>query len=84
MQMIDMTRDKIDNSTLVPTQMDPLSGATVLFLGTAREITGDRQTESLEYDAYVEMATNVSSNLPDEARGSGRSTPAHRAPTGTR
>jgi molybdopterin synthase catalytic subunit len=66
--MIEITRVKIDNAALVPNEANPLTGATVLFLGTAREITGDRQTKLLEYDAYAEMATKSFEQLAEAAR----------------
>lgn len=34
----------------------PTTGAAVLFVGTVREITGDRTTSYLHYEAYREMA----------------------------
>jgi molybdopterin synthase catalytic subunit len=66
---IELTREKIDNSALVPSTASTLTGATVAFFGTAREITGGQRTESLEYDAYVEMASACFERLANEARG---------------
>lgn len=46
----------------------PLAGAVVLFLGTTREVTGDRRTRHLEYEAYADMAEKKLAELADEAR----------------
>ena len=40
----------------------------VLFLGTTREFTGRRRTESLDYDCYREMAEKELSRLESVAR----------------
>jgi molybdopterin synthase catalytic subunit len=66
--MIEITHNTIDNRSLVSSRANPLTGATVLFLGTAREFTGDLQTESLVYEAYIEMATLCLEQLADQAR----------------
>jgi molybdopterin synthase catalytic subunit len=39
-----------------------------LFVGTAREFTGDRRTASLEYECYHEMAEKKMAELDTEAR----------------
>jgi molybdopterin synthase catalytic subunit len=46
----------------------PLAGAVVLFLGTTREVTGDRRTESLDYESYGDMAEKKLAELEAEAR----------------
>ncbi len=43
-------------------------GAVCTFLGTVREITGDRRTVALAYEAYPEMARKKMAELEDEAR----------------
>ncbi len=65
--MVRLTYEKIDNAPCLPAQSHPRSGATVLFLGTAREITDGRITHELEYDAYAEMATRVLTEIEREA-----------------
>ena len=40
----------------------------VLFLGTTREFTDGRQTESLDYEAYSEMAAAQLAEMEAEAR----------------
>lgn len=43
-------------------------GAVVLFLGTVREFTGDRQTTALEYEAYPALAEKETNRLVAQAR----------------
>ena len=43
------------------------AGAVVMFLGTTREFTGDRQTESLDYECYEDMARSELENLKRQA-----------------
>ena len=40
----------------------------VLFLGTTREFTAGRQTESLDYESYGEMAASKLQELEEQAR----------------
>ena len=54
--MIALTRDPIDTAVLLSAVQDPLCGASVLFLGTVRELTGAERTAFLEYEAYIPMA----------------------------
>ena len=53
---IELTRDVIDFSGLTEWARSNQAGAVVLFLGTVREMTGDRRTVALDYEAYPEMA----------------------------
>ena len=45
----------------------PMAGAVVLFLGTVREITGDRRTVALNYEGYPDMARDRMQALADDA-----------------
>lgn len=45
---------------------DPKAGAINLFVGTVREWTGDKQTQHLEYEAYVGMAEKMLQRIGDE------------------
>lgn len=66
--MNEITPHPIDlNQTLNSTQ-DPRCGASVLFVGTTRAETGERQTETLEYECYEAMARQVLAELETEAR----------------
>jgi molybdopterin synthase catalytic subunit len=66
--MIQLTDQPIDTAALVDGARHPQAGAVVLFLGTTRELTGDRQTVALEYEAYREMAERQLAELESEAR----------------
>jgi molybdopterin synthase catalytic subunit len=66
--MISLTRDVIDYTALTEAVRSPLAGAVVLFLGTVRELTGDRQTLALDYEGYPEMALAQMAQLEAEVR----------------
>lgn len=65
--MIQLTNTPIDNSTVLDAVGSPAAGAVVLFLGTVREMTGGRQTRSLTYECYAEMAERALADLETEA-----------------
>jgi molybdopterin synthase catalytic subunit len=66
--MIDITTQPIDTAALLRQVGSPQAGAVVLFLGTAREFTHGRQTASLDYECYPEMALQKLTALEAEAR----------------
>lgn len=66
--MIALTNDPIDATDVLQSVHSPLAGAVVLFLGTTREVTGDRRTLSLDYECYPEMAERKLRELEGEAR----------------
>jgi molybdopterin synthase catalytic subunit len=66
--MIQLVNEPIDHAALVEQVRSDLAGAVVLFLGTVREFTNGRKTESLDYEAYPEMARRKLSELEAEAR----------------
>jgi molybdopterin synthase catalytic subunit len=66
--MIQLTNDPIDTQALLVRVRHPNAGAVVLFLGTTRELTGNRQTVALDYEAYREMAERQLAELEAEAR----------------
>lgn len=66
--MISLTDTPIDYHALTESVRSPQSGAVVLFLGTVREMTGDRRTLALEYEAYPEMASAKLAELEETAR----------------
>jgi molybdopterin synthase catalytic subunit len=66
--MIEISNDPIDTESLLAEVADPDAGAVVLFLGTTRRTTDDKQTESLDYECYQEMAARKLSELEAEAR----------------
>ena len=54
--MIRLTHDAIDYHALTEAVRRPNCGAVVTFLGTVRDLTGDRITVALDYEAYPGMA----------------------------
>lgn len=54
--MIRLTNEPIDYTALTEAVRRPGSGAVVVFLGTVRDLTGDRRTVILDYEAYPAMA----------------------------
>jgi molybdopterin synthase catalytic subunit len=66
--MIQLTHQLIDESALIAAVRTPAAGAIVLFLGTTREFTGERQTQALEYECYPAMAEKQLVQLEAQAR----------------
>src|SRR5262245_26583266 len=66
--MIELTENPIDTTAVVDRVRHPEAGAVVLFLGTTRELTGGRQTVTLDYEAYHELAERRLAELEAEAR----------------
>ncbi len=62
-----LTNQPIDTEKLLRQVASPRAGAVVLFLGTTRGITGERETESLDYTSYAEMAERKLAELEQEA-----------------
>jgi molybdopterin synthase catalytic subunit len=66
--MIEITALPLDHAAITERVRSPLAGAVCTFLGTVRELTGGRQTRSLTYEAYPEMAERKLAELEAEAR----------------
>jgi molybdopterin synthase catalytic subunit len=66
--MIRLTRDPIDHAALTETVRRPGCGAVVLFLGTVRDLTGDKVTVALDYDAYPGMAEKKLADIEADVR----------------
>jgi molybdopterin synthase catalytic subunit len=66
--MIQLTNDTIDTNAILASAAHPHAGAVVLFLGVTRQLTGGRETASLDYECYPEMATKKLAELEAEAR----------------
>lgn len=66
--MIQLTHDVIDPAELLNRVTSRKAGAVVLFLGVTREFTAGRQTESLDYECYGEMAEKKLAELETRAR----------------
>lgn len=66
--MIQLTDQPIDVPALLHHVQRAEAGAVVLFLGTTRQFTAGRETASLAYEAYGEMALKELERLEREAR----------------
>lgn len=66
--MVSLTNEPIDTAAVLQQVASHQAGAVVLFLGTTREFTGERRTESLDYECYPAMAQKKMLELDAEAR----------------
>ena len=66
--MIQLNHEPIDSGEGLASVQSPHAGAVILFLGTTREFTAGRQTESLDYESYGEMAISKLEELEQQAR----------------
>jgi len=66
--MVRLTREAIDHCQLTEEVRRGNCGAVVSFLGTVRDLTGDRVTASLDYEAYPEMAMKKMAEIEAETR----------------
>ena len=65
--MIELTNNPIDSALLIKRAQSPEVGAVLLFLGVTRRHTDGRETTTLHYDAYEEMALQELRSLRSEA-----------------
>jgi molybdopterin synthase catalytic subunit len=65
--MIEITAEKIDVQTLLDAVHSVDAGASVLFTGSTRRWTDDRETTHLEYECYHEMAISEMKKMVDQA-----------------
>ena len=66
--MIGLTHDPIDYHALTEQVRRPGCGGVVLFLGTVRDLTGDRETAALDYEAYPAMAEQKMREIEEDTR----------------
>jgi molybdopterin synthase catalytic subunit len=66
--MVEITEAPIDHAAIVDRVRSNQAGAVCSFLGTVREMTGDRRTALLDYEAYPEMALARLAELEKQAR----------------
>jgi molybdopterin synthase catalytic subunit len=67
--MIALVREPIDHVALTERVRRPNCGAVVTFLGTVRDLTGDRITVALDYEAYDGMAEAKLAEIEADTRG---------------
>lgn len=63
--MIFITTKAIDTSKVLESVKSKQAGASVLFVGTTRQFTGDKETVQLEYECYEAMAVEKIQQLVD-------------------
>jgi molybdopterin synthase catalytic subunit len=66
--MIRLTRDPIDYHALTEQVRRNDCGAVVTFLGTVRDLTGDKVTVALDYEAYPGMAEKKMAEIEADTR----------------
>src|SRR5437764_14724935 len=66
--MVRLTAEPIDYHALVEQVRRPDCGGVVAFLGTVRDLTGDRVTAALDYEAYPGMAERKLAEIEQETR----------------
>jgi molybdopterin synthase catalytic subunit len=66
--MIRLTREPIDYHALTEEVRRGDCGAVVIFLGTVRDLTGERVTVALDYEAYPAMAEKKMAAIEAETR----------------
>lgn len=67
-KVIAITELPIDSAAVLAEVSSDEAGAVVLFLGTTRQFTRGRETASLDYECYPEMARRKLAELETEAR----------------
>jgi len=63
-----LTREPLDPAAMLAAVADPAAGGNVLFVGTARDLTGGVATASLEYEAHEPLARSLLAAVLAEAR----------------
>ncbi|MDG2385731.1 MAG: molybdenum cofactor biosynthesis protein MoaE [Pirellulaceae bacterium] len=66
--MVELTDKPIDSAAALQQTHSTQAGAVVVFVGTTREFTGERQTQALKYECYPEMAERKLGQLEHQAR----------------
>jgi molybdopterin synthase catalytic subunit len=66
--MTRLTAEPIDYHALTESVRRPGCGGVAVFLGTVRDLTGDRRTVYLDYDAYPPMAERKLAEIEAEVR----------------
>ncbi|WP_137789877.1 molybdenum cofactor biosynthesis protein MoaE [Bacillus sp. E(2018)] len=56
MKMFQITSEPINNQDVIDSVVHHNAGAISVFIGTVREMTGQKRTKFLHYEAYVPMA----------------------------
>ncbi|PFG12665.1 molybdenum cofactor biosynthesis protein MoaE [Bacillus sp. es.036] len=68
MEYYKITSEEIDINQVITSVIRPEAGAINSFIGTVREFTGEKQTVSLQYEAYPSMAEKQLKRIGIEIR----------------
>lgn len=68
MEYYSITSEEIDVNKVISSVIRPEAGAINTFIGTVREFTGEKQTVSLQYEAYPSMAEKQLKRIGGEIR----------------
>lgn len=66
--IIQLTREPLNRDALVQAVSHPSDGGIVVFEGIVRDNARGKQVQYLEYDVYLEMASQQIATIIDEAR----------------
>src|SRR6516164_231508 len=66
--MVRLTHEIIDYHAMTESVRRPNCGGVVVFLGTVRDLTGDRVTAALDYEAYADMAEKKMAEIEADTR----------------
>ena len=66
--LVRVQSDRLDVGAIDRFLRDERAGAVCIFTGTTRRWTGEWETQSLDYEAYDQMAGKVMRELADQAR----------------
>src|SRR5690625_6986893 len=66
MYRVRLTEQPIDINEGMKTVIRPEAGAVSIFIGIAREVTGDKRTLFLQYEAYIPMAERQLARISKE------------------
>jgi molybdopterin synthase catalytic subunit len=67
--MIEITHQPIATDKVLVSVQSDRAGASVLFVGTTRQFTRDKETLQLDYECYEQMAIKKMQQLRDQALG---------------
>ena len=65
--MIEIIHQPIETDKVLASVQSDRAGATVLFVGTTRQFTDDKETLQLDYECYEQMAIKKMQQLRDQA-----------------
>jgi molybdopterin synthase catalytic subunit len=66
--MVHLTKEPIDYLSVTEQVRQSACGAVVTFLGTVRDLTGERVTVALDYEAYPAMAEKKMAEIERDTR----------------